>query len=256
MRTATSPGIEGGAVLPGDERRPFLDHLEELRRRLLRCFLWVAVGTGLAWRLTPGILRELVLPVGQLVFLSPVEPFTVRLQIAFWGGLVFSFPLWAWEVWGFLRPALRSIERWSSLLFLLLSVALFFIGAGFGWRLLLPAALKILFAFGAGVMTPMLTVGSYVSFASWLILGCGLVFQVPLVILFLTRTGLVRPQTLLRQWRLAIVAILIVAAVLTPTPDVFTQLLLAAPLGILYLLSAGLALLFGRSRSNGTSSAD
>ena len=247
---------DGPAPMPVDDRRPFLDHLEELRRRLLRCFLWAAVGTALAWRLTPDILRELVRPVGQLVYLSPVEPFTVRLQVAFWGGLAFSFPLLAWEGWGFLRPALRSIERWSALILLPLSVALFLIGAWFGWKLLLPAALKILFAFGAGVMTPMLTVGNYVSFASWLIVGCGLVFQVPLVILFLTRIGLVKAQTLLRQWRLAIIGILIVAAILTPTPDIFTQLLLAAPLGILYLLSAGLALLSGRSKANGTLSSD
>ena len=240
---------DGPAPMPVDERQPFLDHLEELRRRLLRCFLWVAVGTTLAWRLTPDILRELIRPVGQLVYLSPVEPFTVRLQVAFWGGLVFSFPLLVLEVWGFLRPALRSMERWSALILLPLSVALFLIGAWFGWKLLLPAALKILFAFGAGVMTPMLTVGNYVSFASWLIVGCGLVFQVPLVILFLTRTGLARPQTLLRQWRLAAVGILIVAAVLTPTPDIFTQLLLAAPLFVLYLLSIGLAFLVGSKRA-------
>ena len=214
------------------------------------------MGTLVGWRFAPRILDLLIRPVGHVVYLSPAEPLMVHLKAAFFGGFILSFPFLTWEVWGFLRPAFRPLERWSALALLPVSVGLFLFGTWFGWKVLLPAALKILLSFGAGLMTPMLTVGSYLSFAGWLIAGCGLVFQVPLVILFLTWTGLVRPQTLLRQWRLATVGILILAAALTPTPDVFTQLLLAVPLGILYLLSAGLALLSGRSKANGTSPAN
>lgn len=233
--------IEQGGILPLDERRPFLDHLEELRRRLLRCFLWTGLGMATAWRAAPQILEVLIRPVGQVVFLSPAEPFLVHLKAAFLGGLVLSCPLLVWEVWGFFRPALPARGRSVILVLLPLSVGLFLLGAWFGWQWLLPSALKILLPFGGGVMQPMLTVNSTIGFASWLIIGCGLIFQLPLAVFFLAVAGLVRPAALLRHWRLVLVAILITAAMLTPTPDIFTQLLLAGPLAVLYLLSVLLA---------------
>ena len=249
--TARSREPEAGEILPLDERRPFLDHLEELRRRLLRCFLWVGMGMAAAWQAAPRILEVLIRPVGHVVFLSPTEPFLVHLKAAFLGGLVLSCPLLAWEVWGFFRPALPPRGRGMILALLPLSAGLFLAGAWFGWRWLLPSALKILLSFGGGVMQPMLTVGSYIGFASWLIIGCGLIFQMPLVVLFVAAAGWVRPATLLRHWRIAVVGILITAAVLTPTPDIFTQLLLAGPLAGLYVISVLLALLvsfFSRER--------
>lgn len=243
METAISREPEDGVILSLDERRPFLDHLEELRRRLLRSFLWISLGMIVGWRAAPHLLEILIRPVGQVVFLSPVEPFLVHLKVAFLGGLGISFPLLAWEAWSFVRPVFPHQGRWPVLALIPVSAGLFFAGAWFGWKLLLPAALKILLSFGGGVMTPMITVGSYVSFAGWLIAGCGLIFQVPLVVLFLAAIGLVRPITLLRQWRPAVVGILIIAAVITPTPDIFTQLLLAGPLAGLYLLSVVLSFL-------------
>jgi len=196
-----------------------------------------------AWCAAPRLLAILIRPVGQVVYLSPVEPFLVNLTAAFLGGFGLSFPLLAWEAWSFVRPAFPSGSRWPLLALILLSAGLFFSGAWFGWRLLLPAALKILRSFGEGMMTPMITVGSYISFAGWLIIGCGFIFQVPLIILSLVAIGLVRPVTLLRHWRVAVVVILIAAAVITPTPDICNQLLLAAPLAALYLLSVILSFL-------------
>ena len=242
METATNRELEEGVVLPFDGRRPLLDHLEELRWRFLRSFLWIGLGMIAAWRAAPHLLQVLIRPVGQVVFLSPAEPFMVHLKVAFLGGLGLSFPLLAWEAWSFVRPAFPGGSRWPVLALIPVSAGLFFAGAWFGWKLLLPAALKILLSFG-GVMTPMITVGSYISFAGWLIAGCGLIFQVPLVVLFLAAVGLVRPAMLLRQWRLAVIGILIIAAVITPTPDIFTQLLLAGPLAVLYLLSVVLSFL-------------
>ena len=202
--------------------------------------------------MAPRLLEILIRPVGQVVYLSPVEPFLVHLKVAFLGGLGISFPLLAWEAWGFVRPAFASSGGRSPVLALiLLSAGLFFAGAWFGWKLLLPAALKILRSFGEGVMTPMITVGSYISFAGWLIIGCGLIFQVPLIILSLVTIGLVRPVTLLRQWRLAVVGILIISAVITPTPDICNQLLLAGPLAALYLLSVILSFLVQKLNRTG-----
>lgn len=224
-------------MLVADESRPFTDHLEELRRRLLRCFLWVGLGAVAGWQVAGSVLDRLIRPVGQVVYLSPAEPFVVYLKTAFLTGFVLAFPLLAWEVWGFVKPALRRANPWPLLLWIGVSSALFFTGAWFGWKGLLPAALAILRSFGGEGMTPMITVGHYLSFAGWIVVGCGLIFQLPLGVLAATRAGWVRPSTLVRQWRLATVAILVAAAALTPTPDIFTQLLLAAPLALLYVLS-------------------
>ncbi len=236
----------GPVLVESDRQKPFIEHLEELRRRLLRAFLWLALGTAVSWRFADRLLELIVRPVGQVVYLSPVEPFLVHVKAAFLGGIVLVFPLLFLEVWGFLKPALRPAQRWPILLVLPAGVALFLAGIAFGWNLLLPSALKILGSFGAAYMVPMITVEHYLNFAGWLVVGCGLIFEVPLIILGLARVGWVQPQALVRQWRLAVVGILIVAAALTPTPDIFTQLLLAAPLAALYLLSVGLSFLVQR----------
>lgn len=215
--------------------------MEELRRRLLRCFFWAGLGTAAGWIFAPALLTALIRPVGQVVYLSPVEPFLTQLKAAFLGGLALSSPLLAWEVWGFLRPAFPPGRCWPVLAAVPASAALFLLGGWLGWRFLLPAALAILSGFGSEQMTPMLTVGHYVGFAGWLIVGCGLAFQLPVAVWLLSRAGLVRPGTLARQWRVAAVAILVAAAALTPTPDVASQLLLASVLGALYVLSIGVA---------------
>ena len=247
MKINTLPEAPLGPVLvESDRQKPFIEHLEELRRRLLRAFLWLALGTAVSWRFADRLLELIVRPVGQVVYLSPVEPFLVHVKTAFLGGIVLVFPLLFLEVWGFLKPALRPSQRWPILVVLPAGVALFVAGLAFGWNWLVPSALQILRAFGATYMVPMLTVGHYLSFAGWLVIGCGLIFEVPLIILGLVRVGWVEPRVLVRQWRLAVIAILVIAALITPTPDIFTQLLLAAPLAALYLLSVGLSFLVRR----------
>mgnify|MGYP001566637249 CR=1 FL=1 len=229
-----------------ESRRPLAEHFEELRRRLLRAFLWLTAATVLSWNFAPQILEWLVRPVGRVVFQSPVEPFLTHLKAALLGGIALSFPMLAWEIWGFLKPALRPQERGWIFEVVLASAALFFLGAGVGWVVLLPAALRVLLSFGTGFMVPMLTIGHYVNFASWLLIGCGIAFQIPLVVLFLSTTGLVQPRSLWRQWRLVTVGLLVLAALLTPGPDVVSQMLLAAPLVALYLGSVALSFLVRR----------
>jgi len=191
--------------------------------------------------------------VGQVVYLSPVEPFLVYLKVALFGGLVLASPLVLWEVWSFLRPALRFHELQAVRLFLPFGVGLFFLGAWFGWNVFLPVSLNFLLQFGSENLTPMLSVGHYIGFAGWLLLACGLFFEMPMVLLLLVRLKMIRPLSLLRQWRVAALSILVGAAVLTPTPDVVTQLLLAVPMGVLYLISVAMAFLMERGRLQGGS---
>ena len=238
--------LPGPVLVRDQEKRPLLEHLEELRRRLLRSFLWIGIATAVSLRYSEPILRRLVQPVGRVVFLSPAEPFLVHLKVAFLSGILLSLPLLFWEIWKFFTPAFLPSERKPILLLVLLSVALFSLGAAFSWVVLLPTALKFLMGFGSDILSPMVTVASYVSFAGWLILAGGLVFQMPMVVLLLAKLQVIHPWSLLRHWRIALVAILVAAAVLTPTPDVITQLLLAVPMAVLYLISIGLAALVTR----------
>ncbi|MBI3333054.1 MAG: twin-arginine translocase subunit TatC [Candidatus Omnitrophica bacterium] len=243
---AESGGIRGPVLMPEEEKSPLLDHLEQLRWCLLRSLGWTAAGTAVGLRFSGQILHWLIHPVGRVVFLSPAEPFLVHLKVAFLAGIGLALPFLAWEIWRFLSPALFPGERHPILLLAPASAGLFALGALFSWKVLLPTALRFLLSFGSEELTPMVTVGSYVSFAGWLILAGGLIFQMPFVAMLLARGGWLHPWTLLRHWRIAVVSILVVAAVLTPTPDIVTQLLLAAPMGALYLVSIGLAVLTAR----------
>lgn len=224
-------------------KRPLLEHLEELRRRLLRSFGWVALGTVVSFHFSEEILAFFLRPVGRVVFLTPAEPFGVHLKVALLAGVVLSSPLLAWEIWGFLMPALRPLERHLGALFIAVSAALFLLGIVFGWKILLPATMAFLLQFASDSLVPMMTVGGYTGFAGWILVACGLIFEMPLVVVGLTRAGLIRPQGLIRHWRVALVSILAASAMLTPTPDVVTQLMLSLPMGALYVVSVGLAIL-------------
>lgn len=243
-----SPELSGPVLVPEENKRPLLDHLEELRSRLLRSFFWVAAGVLFSWGRVPVLLSLFLQPIGHAVFFSPSEPFLVHFKMAMVAGVAMAFPFIAWETWSFLRPAAYPYERRLFFFFLPMSVLLFFFGGWFGWKILLPAALAFLLRFGSDSLTPMISIGGYMSFAGWLVLGSALVFETPMAILFLAWRKLVSAKTLLSQWRMAIVAILIIAAVLTPTPDVVTQLLLALPMAGLYFLSIGLAFLVNGER--------
>ncbi|MBI3317852.1 MAG: twin-arginine translocase subunit TatC [Candidatus Omnitrophica bacterium] len=240
--------VSGPVLVPEENRRPFLDHLEEFRRRVIRCLAYLAVGTALSWKLVPSFLSGFVAPVREVVFFNPAEPFLLNLQTALAGGFALSFPLLAWEAWAFVSPAVYPRERRVFFFFLPASVVLFFFGAWFGWRILLPSALNFFLQFGSDVLKPMISAGGYINFSAWLVGASGLVFETPLLVLFLVWWGVISPGTLLRQWRVAVVSILAGAAVLTPTPDVITQLLLALPMAFLYAASVLLSFLVARRK--------
>jgi len=229
-------------------REPFLDHIRELRARLFRVFLWVALGASAGWSFSGRILDWIIAPVGSAVYINPVDPFLVRLKIALLAGLALSFPLVAWEGWRFVRPALKSGERVPLVLFLPISFGLFLLGGWLGWRVLVPVALDFLMGFGGERLTPMISIQNLVGFVGWLTVGCGILFQMPVVVVGLTRAGWVRPETLARHWRVAVVGILFLAAVVTPTPDCFNQFLVAIPVILLYAISVILSFWMGRGR--------
>jgi sec-independent protein translocase protein TatC len=219
-----------------DKEISILDHLEELRKRLILCVVVIIIGSAIAYKLVPSVLQSLIKPVGKLVFINPTEAFWVNLKLSLMIGAYFSLPVIFYQIWKFIARGLRKNERGSILPLAVISFLLFNFGAWFCYLFIVPLGIKFLLSYSLGIIEPMISVNSYLTFITVMLLSFGLIFELPLIIGFLTRLGIVSPKGLIKYRRLAIVVIFIIAAVLTP-PDIFTQTSLALPLLLLYEVS-------------------
>jgi Tat protein translocase TatC len=235
---------------------PFLDHLEELRWRILWSLIAVIVGTVVGWMLLDRIdivevLKRPIapyLPGGRLVFTSPAEPFMLTLKVAFALGCLVASPVVIYQIWAFLSPALYEREKRLIIPALGVGVVLFLAGAFACYEWLLPAALKVLLGFQRADLTAMITIDRYFSMAVPFVVGCGLVAELPLVVTILASLGIVTPQFLGRQRRYAVVVAAFLAALLTP-PDAVSMMLMLVPLLLLYEVSIWCAWVASRRRA-------
>lgn len=231
-----------------DKRMTVVEHLEELRRRILISLAAIFIATCIAFWKVKEIISYLARPVGHLVFLSPVEAFFAYLKVAFFVGLFISSPIVLFQIWRFISVGLKENERKSVIFYLPFSIVLFLFGAVFAFCIAIPWALRFLINFAGPEVLPMLSISKYISFVMVLLLMFGLVFELPIAIILLAKLGIVTTAALRRNRKYAILSIFIIAAILTPTPDAFTQLLMAIPLIFLYELSIWLSKLVRRSK--------
>jgi sec-independent protein translocase protein TatC len=238
-----------------DSKMPLLDHLIELRSRLLWSFLALAIAFGISLYFARPILGFLVQPLlesGQtkLIYTAIFEAFFVEIKVAFFAATFFSFPVFATQLWRFVAPGLYSKEKRAFLPFLLATPVLFIVGASMAYFMAIPVALEYLLGFGGnvgGVQQEALPgVDNYLNFVMKFIFGFGVSFLLPVLLMLLERAGIVTLEQLKSVRRYAIVGAFAIAAVLTP-PDVVSQLLLAIPLCILYELAL-IAIWFTRRR--------
>ncbi|MBN1794364.1 MAG: twin-arginine translocase subunit TatC [Candidatus Omnitrophica bacterium] len=223
----------------------FTEHLEELRVRLIRSIVAVIIASCITYAFIEAILAVLIRPIGELIFIAPQEAFVTYLKIALFGGIFLASPVVIYQIWRFIGIGLRVHERRYAMLFGPVSFLLFVIGAVFGYAIIVPVGLHFLLGFATESIKPMITLSQYISFVGVLTLVFGCVYQLPLAMVFVTRVGLISPQILSARRREVIVAIFIVAALLTP-PDVITQLLLAIPLLALFELGILFSKLFAK----------
>jgi sec-independent protein translocase protein TatC len=246
-------------VLP-DPRNPdatmsFLDHLEELRRRILWSLATLVVCAGLGFWLTTalnliGFLTRPVRPLledGRLAYLHPTEPFMVTVKVGLFIGIVLALPVLFWHFWRFVAPGLLEREKRIFVPALVSSVGLFVAGAALAFFVALPIGLKFFLGFASESLEPVIRIGDYFSFAMQITLMFGVIFETPLVIIVLTYVGLLSPRTLKRYRRHAIAVMAFVAAVLTPA-DVISMILMLVPLLFLYEGSVQVASLIERRR--------
>jgi len=232
-------------ALVGDQDetpQTLLDHLNELRIRLFRGLIALVVGVLLSAVFTDRLLKYLIKPYGtELQVLGPTESVVIYFRVALLAGAIFVMPYITFQLFMFIAPGLtRKEKRWIYMA-LPATTGLFLIGVAFAWFVMVPAALGFLQDFESEVFRAEWTAERYIAFLTSLLFWIGVAFELPVVIFVLARLGIVGPTPLLRNWRLAVVLITIVAALITPTVDPFNMLLVVAPLLVLYLISIGLA---------------
>lgn len=217
------------------------EHLEELRSRIITGVIIIVfaclISFILCYSYRKEILSMLIKPVGKLYFLSPTEAFMSYMKISLVLGLFLALPVVLYQIWAFVGPGLREKEK-KFVLYLIPAVFLLFIsGIAFAYFVLIPTGIKFLLSLATPDLMPMITVDRYLSFILTLMLACGMVFQLPVLSFFLTKLGIISAKMLIRNWKYIILLIFIISALVTPTPDVFNQIILAIPMFFLYGIS-------------------
>lgn len=213
---------------------------------------WVGISL-IVWGFSGQVLEFLIhkLPVKNLYFYSPVEAFEVRTKLSFVVGILIAFPYIFYRLWRFISPGLFRREKGLAFPLVISSLVLFYVGILFAYWVMMPLVLKFFVTFGTQSLLPLLSVEKYFSFVAKLCFSFGLVFQSPLVVVVLTWMGVISARALLGQWRWVIVIIFCVAAVLTPGPDIISQISMGLPLCILFFASAVASLIIERRRKKG-----
>lgn len=263
-----------------DEKRPFLQHLGELRRRLIFCAVAILTGMVISYFFYDALILNLLRgPLDvlsgkeanpfainnplltflkssnpqlqeldlDLHYIGPLEAFLVKLKVSFYAGFVLASPVIFYQVWKFISVGLKKKERRAVLFYFPVSILLFLTGISFAYFMILPTGLYFLIAVAGSSLKPMLTISQYTSLVILLSVVFGIVFELPLVVLFLTKIGILSPELLAEKRKYAIVGIFIVSALFTP-PDVFTQLMMGIPGIILYEISIWLSRVASKRR--------
>ena len=228
----------------------FLEHLEELRRRIIWSIVYMAAGFGVCYWFHEQIYGLMQKPImialkahgldQKLVYLNPTDPFNMYLKVSFIAGLFLASPFVLYQVWLFISPGLYRNERRYVLPFMFSTVGLFIAGGVFGYKMVYPAALDFLIGY-SHQFSPMITISEYTDLFMTIIVGLGIVFEMPILVFFLALMGIVSAGWMWKNLRYSILVIFIIAAIITPTTDIMNMCIFAAPMILLYLVSIGVA---------------
>ena len=240
---------------PVEEKMPFSSHLEELRTRIIRIIIAAAIGFGGCWYFKEWLFQIITRPLARvlppnsfMIYTSLPEAFFNYMKISFYASLFLTSPYILYQLWKFISPGLYKTEKKYMLPFVISSTILFICGILFGYYLALPPAFGFFVEFSSDFLKPMLSLREYLSFSLKLLLAFGLSFELPVVIFFLAKIGVVNSKMLSRNRRYAILIIFIAAAILTPSPDAITQIIMAVPLMGLYEIGIIVAKLAEKKR--------
>ena len=235
-----------------DEKLTFTSHLEELRKRIIICIIAVALGFSVSYFFAEQIFSVLVKPLKEelppdslLIFTALPEAFFAYLKLSLFSGIILASPVILWEVWCFVAPGLYDHEKRYVYPFVTFSTLFFAAGVLFGYIVVFPISFKFLISYGSELIKPLPSIKEYLSFSCKMLLAFGIIFELPLFVLFLAKIGIIDDKMLRSKRKFAILGVFIVAAILTP-PDAVSQVLMALPLIILYEISILVAKFFGK----------
>jgi sec-independent protein translocase protein TatC len=230
------------AELPG---MSLMEHLDELRKRIVRSALFLFVGFAVAYGFHERLYSFVQAPLDnlhiKLNYTHPMDPLNLYLQVSLIGGAILASPFILYQVWMFIAPGLYQKERRFVVPFMAATVGLFLTGASFGYFYVLPGALKILILGFGSKFSPVVTIEEYTGFFLSIILGLGISFELPILIFFLALFGIVSPRFLWKNIRYAVLAVFLVAAIICPSPDPWTMCIYAIPMLGLYIIGIGVA---------------
>ena len=233
-----------------DDRMPFMEHLGELRVRIMRAMYGLLAGTVIALPFSERIVDWLARPITrlgyELVFTAPAEAFWVQMKVGLIAGVFIAAPVILWQVWAFIAPGLHGHERKYAVPFVLIGSVMFLAGGAFSLFVVTPYALTFLLGYARPGLKPMITIQNHIDFLLKFTLAFGAVFELPLALTLLARMGVVNARMLAKNRKYAILGAFVAGAVLTPTPDAFNQAMMAGPLIILYEVGIVCARIFGR----------
>ena len=230
----------------------FWEHIEELRWRLIKTLATILGLSIVSYFFADYLIDIITRPVEEVYFMGPTEAFAVRIKISLFAGVILGLPVLIYQMWQFIVPGLYDSEVRVVIPVVIFATLFFVGGAAFCFFLVLPVGIEFLLGFGTEKMKPLIAVGRYVSFVGWMTLAFGVVFELPIVSFFLGRLGIISSGMMRRGRRYAVVGILFTAAAVTPSPDVFSQLMLAGPLYLLYEASVVLVRFTGRRETDRT----
>ena len=211
--------------------------MQELRRRIIICLVAVAITSTASYFFAENLIKVIAAPAGRLYFMNPAEVFFGYIKVSLFVGFLAALPVVLYQAWAFVVPALTRSEQALSLILTPSSVVLFFIGILFAYFFVLPAAIQFFLGFATHSLQPMFSLGQYLSFVISFLLPFGFIFEVPLFILVLAKLGVISSAFLQKKRKLVLVLAFVVGAVISPTPDVFSQTMIAIPMILLYEIS-------------------
>ena len=232
----------------------FLEHLQDLRKRLLYSISAVIIGVIPAWIFSKDIYRVLARPVTKflpegekLAYTTLTAPFMLYVKVSFLASIFFTSPFIFFQLWLFVSPGLYPKEKRYVVPFVIFTSLFFILGGLFGYFIVFPWACRFFIKMGAD-FRPVITVDQYFSFALKVLLGIALVFELPTLIFFLSRLGIVTHKWLIKKFKYAVLVTFVIAAIITPTPDMITQSIIAFPMLALYGIGIGIAYIFGKRK--------
>ncbi|MCC6832711.1 MAG: twin-arginine translocase subunit TatC [Thermoleophilia bacterium] len=234
-----------------DQRMTAVDHLDELRRRLMVGVVSLVVAFAAMYAVHAQLVDALTAPLpdghDRLVTLSPTEPFMTVLKVTLWAAVLVALPVWLYQLYAFMIPAVADQSRRGMVAVVTGLCGLFVAGVAFGYAVVLPVALRFLLGFGEGTFDAQVRAGEYFGFATTMLLASGLLFEVPVAMMALARMGVASARLYRRHWRIGLVVMAAIAALL-PGGDPLSMMLLLAPQLVLYAIGVGLAARFGTPR--------